>query len=196
MLAASARGDEAERERLIRAGNEITWSVRDYSPYAHALDRLDMIMFLDLLEEAARYHDAFDQLHCVEPDDDEDDEEPKAEINDKDLEREWAVWQRYFDLVLASGFILRAKANGWKLFCVKLSIPPFLFWEMLPGFERLQHALALTEKAAFTPEGFLCWFNRVRPRGKPELTMVPLTAETVAQQLEEAYRKSVQLWGG
>jgi hypothetical protein len=158
-------------------------------------------VFLVLLEEAARYHDAFDQLHCVDPEGDDEVEEelegePDAKTNEEDLERDWAVWHRYFDLGLASGYVLRAKADRWKLFCEKLNIPPFLFWEMLPGFDRLQRALALAEKAAFTLEGFLRWMNRIRPRGKPKLTEVALTAEAVAREMQEIYRDRVQWWGG
>ncbi len=92
--------------------------------------------------------------------------------------------------------MLRTRANGWKLFCERLSVPPFLHWEILPGFDRLQRALAFTEKAAFVPEGFLRWLNRVRPKGQPELTAVPLTVEGVADAIAEAFRQSVQWWEG
>ena len=100
------------------------------------------------------------------------------------------------DLVLASGYVLRTKANGWKLFCERLNVPPFLMWEVLPGFERLQRALARTEKAAFVPEGFLRWLNHVRPKGEPKLTAVPLTVERMAAANEEAFRRRVEWWGG
>jgi len=60
----------------------------------------------------------------------------------------------------------------------------------------VQRTLALTEKAAFVPEGFLRWINRVRPKGEPELTAVPLTVEGVADETEKAYRHRVQWWGG
>jgi hypothetical protein len=158
-----------------------------------------MMVFLVLLEEAACYHDAFDQLDCAEPEGDDEveekpEEEPDAETNEED--RDWAVWHGYLDLALASGYVLRANADGWKLFCEKLNILPFLLWEMLPGFDRLQRALALAEKAAFTPEGFLRWMNRIRPRGKPKLTEVLLTAQAVAKELEEIFREKVQWWGG
>ena len=99
-------------------------------------------------------------------------------------------------MALASGYVLRAKADGWKLFCEKLNILPFLYWENLPGFDRLQRAMALAEKAAFVPEGFLKWLNRIRPRGKPKLTEVPLTAEAVAKANEDIFRQRVQWWGG
>ena len=90
---------------------------------------------------------------------------------------------------------MRTKADGWKLFCARLTVPPFLLWEGFPGFDRLQRALALTEKAAFTPEKFLRWLNTVRPAGKPELTEAPLTVEGVADANEKVFRQRTAWWG-
>jgi hypothetical protein len=58
ILAASGRGDEAERDRLARAGRRITLSMPDHSPYGHAFQELALLTFVELLEDAARYHDA------------------------------------------------------------------------------------------------------------------------------------------
>ena len=204
ILNASGRDDEAERDRLTNAGGRITLSLQDHAPYANAFDELALLTFIELLEEAARYHDDFDRLHSAERgDDDEAEEKPEDESNAKSDEepaeptdRDCATWGRYLDLALASGYELRTTSAGWKLFCERLNIPPFLLWEVLPGFDRLQRALALAEKAAFTPEGFLRWLNRIRPAGQPELTTVPLTAEAVAKAAEEAFRKRVEWWGG
>jgi hypothetical protein len=201
ILAASGRGDVAERERLLRAGGRISLSMQDHAPYARALDDLDTMVFLELLEEAARYQDAFHQLHCCDQGDDDEvekkrDEEPNAGTNEEELDGDWAVWHRYFDIALASGYILRAKADGWKLFCERMTILPFLFWEMLPGFDRLQRALALAEKAAFTAEGFLRWLNRIRPKGVREWTELPITAELVAKVNEAFFRERVRWWNG
>ena len=69
------------------------------------------------------------------------------------------LWQRLLELAYAAGFMLRTKADGWKLFCERLHVPPFLVWQELPGFERLQEALAQTEKTAFNAEGMLRWLN-------------------------------------
>ena len=106
------------------------------------------------------------------------------------------VCMRALDIALAAGYMLRTTANGWKLFCERLNVPPFLLWEESPGFDRVQRALALAEKAAFVPEGFLRWINRVRPKGEPELTAVPLTPEGVAAATAEAFRQRVQWLGG
>ncbi len=59
MLAASGRGDEAERERLTRAGGRISLSMQDHAPYARALDEVGDMLYLDLLEEVAKYEEAW-----------------------------------------------------------------------------------------------------------------------------------------
>jgi hypothetical protein len=95
--------------------------------------------------------------------------------------------------------LLRTKLNGWKLFCERLNIPPFLQWEGLPGFDRLQRALALTEKGAFRPDGFLSWLNRIHEaKGEPELTYVPVnaTVEGIADAIGEMFKVRVEWWGG
>jgi hypothetical protein len=188
ILAASGRGDQAERDRLIQTGRRITLSMPDHAPYAHAFDELADLTFIILLEDAATYHDAFDRCHEEELEESEEAEGPDPEdeiIRDRDL-----------DLLLAFGYILKANLEGWKLFCEKQNIPPFLHWEMLPGYERLQSALALAEKVAFTPEGFLKWLNRIRPVEEPELTELSLTADEMAKANEKVFQERVRWWGG
>jgi hypothetical protein len=72
-----------------------------------------------------------------------------------------------------------------------MNVPPFLLWKGLPGFDRLQRAPALAEKAAFAPDRLLRWLNRIRPAGEPERTEIPLTAAAVADSTEEVFRKQV-----
>jgi hypothetical protein len=196
ILAAGARGDEAEQARLVKAGGRITLSVQDHAPHAHAFRELAVQVFLDLLEEAARFADAFHHLRGEGPGDGPDDEVEGAETEDAAGGDGWAPWEALLHLALAAGFVLRTKAEGWKLFCARQSVPPFAAWECFPGFDRLRHALALAEEAAFAPEVFLRWLNEVRPAGAAELTEVPLTAEGVADEVEQLFRDRVAWWGG
>jgi hypothetical protein len=106
------------------------------------------------------------------------------------------AWLRTFDLAHAAGCVLWTKAEGWKLFCERRNIPPLLFWQMLPGFDRLQRALKLADTAAFTAEGFLRWLNRIRPPGAAEMTELPLTVEGAAEGYAELFRSRVEWWGG
>jgi hypothetical protein len=205
ILAASGRGDEAERNQLVRTGDRIHLSMQDHAPYADAFNELAMLMFIELLEEAALYHDALERCHQDELEGSEEaegkrDPEGEADANAGEdhaaTHPDYSTLDRYFDLFLASGYELRAEVEGWKLFCEKLNIPPFLLWQDLPGFDRLQRALALAEKAAFTAEGFLKWLNRIRPAGEQELSEVPLTAESVAKAAAQAFRQRVEWWEG
>jgi hypothetical protein len=216
ILAAGARGDKIEQQRLVSSGQRITLSVQDHAPYAQAFDELSRLIFIELLEEAAHYCELFacvgevhDDLGDEEEDEESDVEEGKAatsaeEASDaradaestRDDEGDLPLWQGYLDMALAAGFVLRTKADGWKLFCKRMTVPPFALWEGLPGFDRLQHALHLAEKAAFVPEGFLRWLNTIRPAEEPERVEVPLTVEEMAAATEEVFRQRVEWWGG
>jgi len=104
--------------------------------------------------------------------------------------------QRRLDLALAAGFVLKVKAEGWKLFCEWLTVPPFAAWKGLPGFDRLERALALAEQAAFMPAGMVRWLNDVRPAGTPALSEVPLTVEGIADATAKMFQDRVDWWGG
>jgi hypothetical protein len=69
-------------------------------------------------------------------------------------------------------------------------------WEHFAGYDRLQRALALTERAAFTEKGYLRWLGDIRPVGEPEVTEMPLTVEVFAAATEAAFRQRVRWWGG
>ncbi len=164
IVAAGARGDKAEQERLVRAGRRLTFSMQDHAPYAHAFHELALMVFSELLEEAAHYVDLFaradsagDVLDADEEEDGDEAEEgapnsaEKAASDAHSAEHEageWTLYERYLDQALAVGFLLRTKAEGWKRFCERLTVPPLVFWEGLPGFERLLHALQLSVKSA------------------------------------------------
>ena len=193
MLAASARNDQIEREQLVQAAGRITLSMNDHAPYAHAFDELAKTVFIVVLEDAALYFEAFERRDEQELEESEEGEE--SECNE-DADPEESLRARCIDLLLAFGYMLKANVEGWKLFCEKLNIPPFMFWEDLPGFERLQIALTCTERVAFTPEGYLKWLNRIRPKGEPELSKVPLVAEEEATRIENVFRQRVRWWSG
>jgi hypothetical protein len=208
ILAASARGDEAEGDRLRSAGQRITLSMPDHSPYRHAFDVIALLMFIELLEEAAGYAEVL--LHASEsesfesPDDAEAEGamtlgEPEADPDAQPAHyhtRRRSEWQRDHDIVLAAGFWLRTKYDGWKLFCQRKGIPSVTLWEGLPGFERVQHARALAERVAFAPEDMVRWRNMVRPEGKPKATLEGLMSpERLADSLQNSFQQLLGLWG-
>ena len=168
--AASGHADHAERDRLGRCGPHIMMQMSDHVPYAQAFLELAFMTYIELQEGATVYADAFARdCAALDP--------AKNPLN-----------ERTFDLTLATGYVMRTKANGWKAFCQRLSVPPFLLWEGFPGFHRLQQALTTAERRAFTSEGVLRWLNRMRPEGKPIVNEEDLlTVEKLADDHEATF---------
>jgi hypothetical protein len=196
ILAAGGRGDDAERARLVQASDRIHLSMLDYSPYAHAIHDVSLLFYIELLAESSRFMESLalaDQEDAAGPGEQDDaageDEEP--ETADLDFANE-----RRLQLALASGYVLRTKAEGWKQFCARWDLLPFLLWQDLPGFDQLQVALGLTDQVAFTEEGFRRWLNRRRRAGDPELTQVPVTVARAADEVEKTFRCRIDWWGG
>jgi hypothetical protein len=206
ILAAGARGDADEQGRLRRAGGRLTLGLPDHAPYAHAFDELSWLVFIELLDSAAAYLEAFLQADSAElcntdevGEDQGGDEGEGAEAGAAGAGPGGAgrsAVDRWLGIALASGLLLKSKADGWKLFCGRLSVPPFAAWAGLPGLARVERALALAQEAAFVPEGLVRWLNGVRPAGAPEVTAVPWTAEEAAAGLDRLFRERVAWWGG
>jgi hypothetical protein len=211
IFAASGRGDEAERDRLVNTGPRLTLTMPAHSPFAHAFQELSWLTYIELLDDAACYGDANEQandalanLGPAEAEGEDDGDADEGRVNeegptDNIVKPDYGkppIWVRSLELAYAVGYLLRTKADGWKLFCQRLTVPPWLLWEALPGFDRLQRALALTDKTAFSAEGFLRWLNAVRPAGVSELTRVHLTVEEIANATAEMYRVRAAWWSG
>lgn len=148
---------------------------------------------LEILEEVAKHHDAFDQW-CEE-------EEMPRRRRGKTEER--PGWVRTLELYYAQNFILKAKVDGWKLFCERLGIAPFGVWQYFPGIDRLQGALKSLEAneyrpaPVFQPDGMVAWMSRIRPKEAPRLTVDRLISpEKFANDLDKAFRIRVEWWGG
>jgi hypothetical protein len=202
ILAAGARGDEAERLRLLQTGGTITLTSADHSPYARAFEELATLTYIELMEDVARYQEALEWADhpdlfdvATTGDQAEAGTEPAAAAQAARRGKR-PLGERSIRLALAAGYVLRTKAAGWQQFCAQLPVPPWSLWALYPGYERLQGCLALAAQVAFEPEGFLCWMNERRPPGQAELTEVSLTVAGIAQANAEAFRQGVAWWGG
>jgi hypothetical protein len=202
ILAAGGRRDEAERDRLVRAGQRLVLSFPDHAPWSHAFQEVALLTMLELLDAAAWYLEmlAQSQIVATKGDDEMTDEELMADDEDGDVKavdaRDLRRHRRFIELSLSAGYVLKTRAEGWALFCQRLGVPPLLLWTELPGFDILQGALTLAEKAAFTAEGFLKWLKRTRRPEMPKMTEVPLTIEGLARAKDEMYRARAAWWGG
>lgn len=68
ILAAGARQDVVEQERLARSSNSIQLRTTDYTPWGNAFNELATTVFLHLIEDLACYEDWQDRLADAEED--------------------------------------------------------------------------------------------------------------------------------
>lgn len=206
ILAAEGRGDEAEQDRLRRTARRIEFSTEEHAPWAHAFNELANLTFIGLAEDAAQFfnflnafHEAFANLRDLPGD------EKKGGAEDAHSEAESAsggrdsnagadqpeeetadlpIGMRRLIQFHTSGYVLRTKTEGWKLFCQRLNVRAFALWEKFPGFQRLQDVTALAEQAAFKSD-------------LPDLAVdTSMTAERLAAAYEKAFRERTWWWGG
>jgi hypothetical protein len=206
IVAAFCRGDGTEQDRLVRAAGRLTFSVSDHAPLASAFIEVHLGTFLELLDTAALYTDAIQLAddaaiaYAAEGADNGPEHTEAGSAGDTSEAEAGseprAGTGRFRDLTLACGYILKAQADGWNCFCERRGLPSFAIWRGLPGYDRLQRALQLAEKASFDREGMLRWLERTRPEGEPAAAAVPITAESAATGLEGFYQRQVASWSG
>jgi hypothetical protein len=223
ILAAGARGDAAEQDRLCLAAPRIRLSYGHHAPWAMAFDQLATLVYVELLEEVAKHQDAYERwCDAVEGSDDAAEGGEDADVGqhgeNEDAENDphesdTAVpvddvqpspsWVRMLELYYAQGFILKTKIAGWKLFCERLTLPPFALWKLLPGFDRLHRAIDLLDNRqhgpppVFQPEGMVRWMRQVRSDGQPEPTLETLiTPKRFADDLAQGLHQCVLAHGG
>jgi hypothetical protein len=200
IMAAVGRGDAAEKDRLAYAARRTLFSVADYGPLARAFGELALLTYLDLLARAADY------LECLEwaldnPPPDRAGSEAEGDTAgagaagtdagpECDADRA-PTGQRARDLALLSGYEIKARFDGWNLFCERWNVPPHLAtWEGLPGFDRLQDALELAGEARVSRERFWeCLIGQSHAAGELELPDTGLMSpEACADFLEARFR--------
>jgi hypothetical protein len=215
ILAASSRGDYAEGSRLAAASKPLELKVQDYIPWALSFTEMAMIIFMELVELAAKHQDSLNhwcqarevKQQASAEGDSVDDSEATSEIADSPEAEGPSEDDRYdmqlLSAYLAVGFSLKTKITGWKLFCERLNVPPFTIWKSFPGYDRFEAAMMRVEgtegrfPAAFPPEAMLRFLQNLRPEGTPELSMAGLmSAEAVAKELDEMLRTGVKQFGG
>jgi hypothetical protein len=167
ILAASARGDAQERDRLAVSAPRVGLRVQDYFGLAVGFIELSNRQFLELLDLAATY---LETMHLA------------GTIKGESAGRAW-------DAVLALGYLFNVQLAGWRLFCAEHRFDPDVCWSGLPGLDRLRRAEGVAKEAAFVAEGFARWGER-SGRNAP----VP-TAERIAAALRAALIARAEWWG-
>ena len=165
MLAADARGDEAEFARLVTSAQQVAVKVSHTFGRAMAFREVHEYYRLMRLELAALYFNALWVTHAY----------PDVGIP---------------DAALLLGYRVKVVAAGWKLFCERATLDDRQYDEQLPGTGVLSLAEKVAEKVAFTPEEVLAHVRH----SHPEATSVE-TAESVAADLKSLFEDRLVKWG-
>ncbi len=175
IMAASARHDEPERQRLVQSAPQVHRRVPDHYGLSHALREVSDHHFMELLDLAARYFQAMGVLS-------------QHKANDDAL-----------DYVLLLGFEFQTLRAGWRQFCAEQGIPAEALWEPLPGYDTLRSAEELARTIAFHPEGAAAFLERQARQGQPadaQIEVQVIDADIVARDLRRCLEARAAWWGG
>jgi hypothetical protein len=175
IMAASARGDEAERDRLTRSAPREGFWLPDYHGLGEGMLLASLFHLLELLDVAALYWQTGGMLEQWQIFSEEEEDAPT-----KKLRR----------TVGMSGYIFTTKLEGWRRFCAEFKADPELLMNSLPGYDTVKRTEEAARISACTPEEANAW---IREKGGE--TAKTLTVETVVASLWEFVNSRAEFWG-
>jgi hypothetical protein len=125
LVAADARGDDVESDRLIHSAPQQVFQAPDYWRLLDGFEGLVKLYLLQQLDGAAflwRLLGALEQGLLFEA--------------PRQRQREERLWQ----MIQWEAYKLVVRADGWKLFCGELQIDATVLLQKLPGSANLAHA--------------------------------------------------------
>lgn|SRR5262245_37840847 len=167
ILAASARGDEAERQRLVTAAPKVGYRVPDHFGLAMAFREVGDWHFMELLNLAALYFQSLGLADSLQG----------------------KRGEEMLDTAMLFGYLFKVQLAGWRQLCKELNLEPEFCWSYFPGFDTLKRAEKQTETAAFTAEGA----DECMRRSGREVARV-VTADDVAAGLRESLKARADWW--
>jgi hypothetical protein len=174
ILAASARGDEAEWNRLAHSAPKEAFRLPDYYGLAEGMQLVSLSHLLELLDAAALYWQAGGML---------------AEWTALAEGEEDAPTKKLRATVGMFAYMITVKVDGWKRFCSEFNIDSELLMKDLPGFETVRRTEEPARIVACTPEEATVW---IRQRG--DKTVETPTAEAVAAALSAFVTSWAERW--
>jgi hypothetical protein len=180
IIAAGARGDATEQQRLSTSAPKQRFEVSDYYPLAKALGEAVHYHLLTLLDLAANFWQWWGLWmgHGLTESDAPSTHKGRRRRATADLVREWRAYgvMRYY----AARFV--AHVDGWKQFCTELTIDPEVQLNFMIGWDTIQRTEKQARELAFDPEE-AARFVRLATlpvEGNDSLESGPQPVETVA----------------
>ncbi len=175
IVAAAARGDEAERQRLSRSAPTNGFAVPDYFGLAEGLQLLSLLHVAELLNLAATYWHCSGRLKALG--------RPGRKTVSKDRREQLG------GLVRMLAYLFSVKDAAWGRLCSELHIGADVLLRDLPGYETLRVTREAARQDSFTPDEANAWLRR---EGIPEAEAV--TADSEAAGLRETLRWREEWW--
>ena len=153
ILAATARGDEAETERLANSAPRHGFKVADCYGLIQGLEWLASYYLLNQLDLVVHYQTAM--IGSTE-------ERPSlgAKKMKTDADRLWKIaqWYAYWFLVTA---------DAWKRVCAEMMIDPEIPLRDNPGYENVKRLESVLRQSAFSAEEAADYFAQLHQRQDP-----------------------------
>ena len=185
IMAAGARGDQAEQKHLTASAPKETYEVPNYYGLAKALKEAGYFHLLTLLELAANFWQWWGLWMSYGLRETGETGTKKSRGQNKflqRLERRAGGIVRYY----ASRFV--AHVEGWKQFCSELQIDPEAQLNFMIGWETIRRTEESARNLAFTDEeaALFVHFESVAVEGDASLQKRPAPVET-AEELAESW---------
>lgn len=145
ILAASGRGDEAERNRLAQSAPKEAFRLPDYHGRAEGLIFASVFQLLEMLDLTVRYWQAGGLMADWEAVLEEEQGEPRRRLR---------AAMKVF------AYILTIKLAGWRRFCSEFNIDPEFLMKDLPGFAIVQRTEESARIMACTPDEATAWMQK------------------------------------
>jgi hypothetical protein len=180
IMAASARGDELEKDRLRRSAPQVGYRLPDYHGLSEGLLLGCLLHLLEVLDVAALYWRVSGLLAGWEA------------LTDKD-----AAAEKLDGPLKMFAYAFTAKLDGWRRFCAELQVDPELLMAGLPGYDTVKRIEEEARAIAFTPEEATAYLQRKcdETAAAVQVEIEAVKVETEAAGLWAVANSRVELWG-
>lgn len=190
IVAASARADVVEKDRLARSAPQNSFRVPDYWGLAEGFKDLAQLYLIQQLDLAAFYWECMAVLESAPP------SNTRASRHTQQREKRLGKEMK----MLAYRYIIRA--DGWKLLCAELRVASDFLVAGMPGYQAVQHMEQVARPLAFTAEQAIAYLRRMSDIDQPAQEGTTAgqrvyrisTADDVAQAMKEFLSERLDAW--
>jgi hypothetical protein len=192
IIAATLRGDDVERERLIDTAPVETFGLPDYQGHAFALSEAGKFYRMEQLELVAQY------WHCMM--------EVAASANAKRSARRAAATDSpdkgppfeksnvWIYGALCTAYRYRRNREGWEIFCRGMSIDPDTHIAPLIGSAEIERIEAEMPESDLSTDELVELAAALKIPGPPAQPFEAITAEEIAERWRKFVDRIVREW--